>query len=130
MSWVLDSVNTFLRASSYRGPRKAKGAVRSPVADVTPLVATRKYETIVDEPLRFDFELPFTLLADEGHAVADAYGSWVEKNNYGKTYWGTARRTFLARRVPTPAAPLPIGAEAPSSTKVFQPPHSSHFPAI
>ena len=41
------------------------------------------------------FELPFTLLADEDHAVADAYGSWVEKQNYGKTYWGVARTTFL-----------------------------------
>ena len=41
------------------------------------------------------FGLPFTLLADEDHAVADAYGSWVEKQNYGKTYWGVARRTYL-----------------------------------
>jgi peroxiredoxin Q/BCP len=41
------------------------------------------------------FGLPFTLLADEGHAVAEAYGTWVEKQNYGKTYWGTARSTFL-----------------------------------
>jgi thioredoxin-dependent peroxiredoxin len=41
------------------------------------------------------FSLPFTLLADEDHAVAEAYGSWVEKQNYGKTYWGTARTTFL-----------------------------------
>jgi hypothetical protein len=41
------------------------------------------------------FDLPFTLLADVDHAVAEAYGSWVEKQNYGKTYWGTARRTFL-----------------------------------
>jgi len=44
---------------------------------------------------REKFDLPFTLLADEKHAVADAYGSWVEKQNYGKTYWGTARTTFL-----------------------------------
>lgn len=44
---------------------------------------------------REKFGLPFTLLADEHHLVADAYGSWVEKNNYGRTYWGTARRTFL-----------------------------------
>ena len=44
---------------------------------------------------REKFGLPIILLADEDHAVADAYGSWVEKNNYGKTYWGTARRTFL-----------------------------------
>lgn len=39
--------------------------------------------------------LPFTLLADEEHRAADAYGAWVEKENYGKTYWGTARTTFL-----------------------------------
>jgi thioredoxin-dependent peroxiredoxin len=44
---------------------------------------------------REKFGLPFTLLADEGHHIADEYGSWVEKQNYGKTYWGTARRTFL-----------------------------------
>ena len=44
---------------------------------------------------REKFGLPFMLLADEGHAVAEAYGSWVEKKNYGRTYWGTARRTFL-----------------------------------
>jgi len=41
------------------------------------------------------FGLPFTLLADTDHAVAERYGSWVEKQNYGKTYMGTARRTFL-----------------------------------
>jgi peroxiredoxin Q/BCP len=44
---------------------------------------------------REKFGLPFTLLADEDHRVAEAYGSWVEKQNYGKTYWGTARTTFL-----------------------------------
>lgn len=44
---------------------------------------------------REKFGLPFTLLADEGHHVADTYGTWVEKNNYGKTYWGTSRTTFL-----------------------------------
>ena len=44
---------------------------------------------------REKFGLPFMLLADEQHEVADSYGSWVEKQNYGKTYWGTARRTFL-----------------------------------
>jgi peroxiredoxin Q/BCP len=44
---------------------------------------------------REKFHLPFTLLADEGHAVADAWGAGVEKNNYGKKYWGTARTTYL-----------------------------------
>jgi len=41
------------------------------------------------------FGLPFTLLSDERHGTIDAYGSWVEKDNYGKKSWGTARRTFL-----------------------------------
>lgn len=44
---------------------------------------------------REKFQLPFTLLADEEHAAAEAYGTWVEKQNYGTTYWGTARTTFL-----------------------------------
>lgn len=44
---------------------------------------------------REKFGLPFTLLADVGHEAAEAYGSWVEKQNYGKTYMGTARTTFI-----------------------------------
>jgi peroxiredoxin Q/BCP len=44
---------------------------------------------------REKYGLTFPLLADETHAVAEAYGSWVEKQNYGKTYWGTARTTFI-----------------------------------
>ena len=39
--------------------------------------------------------LGFTLLADEDHAVCDAYGTWVEKNKYGRTYWGAQRSTFI-----------------------------------
>ena len=46
---------------------------------------------------REKFDLPFTLLADVDHAVAEAYGSWVEKQNYGKTYWGTARTDVPGR---------------------------------
>lgn len=38
--------------------------------------------------------LNFALLADEGHQVADAYGVWVEKSMYGRTYWGNERTTF------------------------------------
>ena len=44
---------------------------------------------------REKYNLPFTLLSDEEHAVAEAYGAWVEKENYGKKYWGVARSTFL-----------------------------------
>jgi peroxiredoxin Q/BCP len=39
--------------------------------------------------------LNFTLLGDEDHAVAEAYGVWVEKSMYGKTYFGNERTTFV-----------------------------------
>ena len=41
------------------------------------------------------FGLGFTLLADEEHAAAEAYGVWVEKSMYGKKYMGVQRATFL-----------------------------------
>jgi len=41
------------------------------------------------------YGLPFTLLADPEHEVAEKYGTWVEKTNYGKTYWGVERSTFV-----------------------------------
>ena len=41
------------------------------------------------------YGLPFTLLADPDHAVADEYGVWGERNAYGKTYMGIERSTFL-----------------------------------
>ena len=39
--------------------------------------------------------LPFTLLADEGHKVAEDYGVWGLKKNYGREYYGILRTTFL-----------------------------------
>jgi peroxiredoxin Q/BCP len=39
--------------------------------------------------------LNFTLLADEDHAVCDAYGVWGEKSMYGKTFFGAQRATFI-----------------------------------
>jgi peroxiredoxin Q/BCP len=41
------------------------------------------------------YNLPFTLLVDADHAVAEAYGVWVEKKNYGKTYMGIERSSFV-----------------------------------
>ena len=41
------------------------------------------------------YDLPFTLLADPEHEVAERYGTWAEKNYQGKTYWGVSRTTFL-----------------------------------
>ncbi len=40
-------------------------------------------------------ELAFPLLADEGHAVADRCGVWVQKSMYGRAYWGNERTTFV-----------------------------------
>jgi peroxiredoxin Q/BCP len=47
------------------------------------------------ERFKTDFELPFTLLADPDHAVAEAYDVWVEKSRYGRTYMGIERSTFV-----------------------------------
>lgn len=41
------------------------------------------------------YELPFTLLADPDHEVADAYGVWKEKSMYGRKFWGIERSTFV-----------------------------------
>lgn len=41
------------------------------------------------------YDLPFDLLADTDNAVATAYGVWVEKSMYGRSYMGIARTTFI-----------------------------------
>lgn len=41
------------------------------------------------------FDLPFPLLADTDHAIVEAYGVWVEKSMYGRTFMGIARTTFV-----------------------------------
>jgi len=41
------------------------------------------------------YDLPFTLLADPEHEIAERYGTWGEKSYMGKTYWGVSRTTFL-----------------------------------
>jgi peroxiredoxin Q/BCP len=41
------------------------------------------------------YDLPFPLLSDEDHKIVEAYGVWVEKKLYGKTYMGTERSTFI-----------------------------------
>ena len=44
---------------------------------------------------RQKYGLPFPLLADEDHALAEAYGVWGEKSFAGKTYMGVERSTFV-----------------------------------
>lgn len=40
-------------------------------------------------------KLPYRLVADTDHAIAERYGVWVEKSMYGRKYWGNARTTFI-----------------------------------
>ena len=47
------------------------------------------------QKFRDKFALPFPLLADEDHAVAEAYGVWGEKSMYGRKYRGILRTTFV-----------------------------------
>lgn len=41
------------------------------------------------------FELPFALISDEDHKIAEAYGVWQEKSMYGRKYMGIVRSTFV-----------------------------------
>ena len=41
------------------------------------------------------FRLPFPMVADVDHKVAEDYGTWVEKSMYGRKYMGIERSTFL-----------------------------------
>lgn len=64
----------------------ARGAI---VLGVSPdaVAAHRKF--------RAKYDLPFTLLADADHRVAEAYGVWKQKSMLGRKYWGNERTTFV-----------------------------------
>jgi peroxiredoxin Q/BCP len=47
------------------------------------------------QKFREKYSLPFQLLADPEHEIAKAYGAWGTKNNYGRTYEGIIRSTFI-----------------------------------
>ena len=47
---------------------------------------------------KLKYDLPYTLIADEDHAVAEKYGVWAEKSMYGRKYWGNLRTTFIIDR--------------------------------
>jgi peroxiredoxin Q/BCP len=68
------------------GEFEQRGAV---VLGVSPDSATKHVK------FKDKYGLPFTLLADEDHAVSEAYGVWVEKSMAGKKYMGVERSTFV-----------------------------------
>jgi thioredoxin-dependent peroxiredoxin len=81
------------------GCTKQACAIRDQWAEFQQAGATVLGISILDEESKARFKekysLPFTLLADPDHEVAEQYGTWVEKKNYGKTYMGLERTTFV-----------------------------------
>jgi peroxiredoxin len=59
------------------------------------VVGVSKDGTASHDSFKVKYRLPFTLASDESGAVVEAYGAWVEKNRYGRTYMGIDRSTFL-----------------------------------
>ena len=47
------------------------------------------------DDFRAEYQLPFSLLSDEDHSMAEDYGAWGTKRNYGKEYEGLIRSTFV-----------------------------------
>ncbi len=47
------------------------------------------------QKFRTKYDLPFTLIVDEDHAISEAYGVWQEKSMYGKKYMGIVRSHFV-----------------------------------
>ncbi|MCB0060809.1 MAG: thioredoxin-dependent thiol peroxidase [Caldilineaceae bacterium] len=52
-------------------------------------------DTASHQKFKTKYNLPFTLLVDSDHAIADAYGTWGEKSMYGKKYMGVIRSHFV-----------------------------------
>lgn len=67
------------------------------VADAV-LVGVSPDKEATQSKFRSKFNLPFQLLADTDHVVADAFGVWGEKTFMGKTYMGVSRSTFVLGR--------------------------------
>ena len=84
-----DTPGCTVEACGFRDAHAALGRHKAVVLGVSP--DSRQSHV----KFRGKFALPFTLLADEQHAVAEKYGAWREKSLYGKTYMGIARSTFV-----------------------------------
>lgn len=59
------------------------------------IVGVSPDKTAAQAKFKSKYSLPFILLADPEHTIADAYGVWVEKSMYGRKYMGMERSTFV-----------------------------------
>lgn len=84
-----DTPGCTVEACNFRDNLPDFGALGVPIYGISPnsIESHGKF--------RAKFELTFPLLADTDHAVAEKFGTWVEKNNYGKKYMGIQRSTFV-----------------------------------
>ena len=74
--------------------------------------------------------LNFTLLSDEDHATADAYGVWAKKSMYGKTYFGNERTTFVIDPEGTVASVLRKVKPAEHDALVLEALHAASPPTV
>ena len=84
-----DTPGCTTQSCELRDHRKDLTKLGAQVVGISPDSPTRQAK--FDEKYR----LGFPLLADEGHAVAEAWGVWGEKKNYGRTYFGIIRSAFV-----------------------------------
>jgi thioredoxin-dependent peroxiredoxin len=84
-----DTPGCTVQACGVRDRSAAYEAAGAVVLGVSPdkVAALRKFAD--------KYGLPFMLLADPEHAVAESYGVWVQKSMYGRSYWGNSRTTFI-----------------------------------
>ena len=61
----------------------------------TVIIGVSKDSVLKHEKFVQKYDLPFALVSDEDGKICEAYGSWVEKNMYGRVYMGIDRSTFL-----------------------------------
>ncbi|MEQ2526890.1 thioredoxin-dependent thiol peroxidase [Bacillaceae bacterium CLA-AA-H227] len=76
-------------ACDFRDQHKSFEELDAVVLGVSPDPVAR-HEKFIEK-----YGLPFTLLADEDHEVAEQYGVWKLKKNFGKEYMGVERSTFI-----------------------------------
>jgi len=84
-----DTPGCTTEACSFRDQSKEFEAAGAAILGVSP-DSTKAHAKFRDK-----FALPFPLVADTDHAIAEAYGVWGEKRMYGRAYMGVLRTTFV-----------------------------------
>ena len=76
-------------ACEFRDAARKFTSKKAVVVGVSP-DSLKSHDRFIDK-----FDLPFVLLSDPDHEVAEKYGVWVEKSMYGRKYMGIERSTFV-----------------------------------